>query len=107
MNVLIEQDQGRGRPGAARSAGAGRVVVSAGPYGLATAAALRRGGIEPTVFGRVMSFWREQMPVGMLLRSPVCASSIDRIGSIEEFGRETGRPVTKPVPLEVFLEYGE
>ena len=51
------------------------VVLGAGPYGLAAAAALRSSGIEHRVVGDPMSFWRE-MPKGMLLRSNWTATSI-------------------------------
>ena len=44
-------------------------VIGAGPYGLATAAYLRAAKIETCVFGEPMSFWENQMPEGMLLRS--------------------------------------
>ena len=45
-------------------------IVGAGPYGLAAAAHLApTHGLEVRVFGRSMSFWDEQMPRGMLLRS--------------------------------------
>ena len=52
------------------------IVIGAGPYGLAAAAALRSAGVDPHVFGEPMSFWMEHMPKGMLLRSPWGASHI-------------------------------
>src|SRR5437879_5781884 len=51
-------------------------VVGAGPYGLAVAAHLRSAKVDARVFGRPMSFWREQMPKGMKLRSPWIATHI-------------------------------
>jgi glycosyltransferase involved in cell wall biosynthesis len=84
-------------------------VIGAGPYGLAAAAFLRDAGEDVHVIGRPMSFWDEQMPAGMLLRSPYVASSIGSPGnrlSLDAFGAETGRPVGSPVPLDRFVEYG-
>src|SRR4029077_12055383 len=43
-------------------------VLGAGPYGLSAAAHLKAAGHDVRVIGRTMSFWREQMPAGMLLR---------------------------------------
>ena len=40
----------------------GLLVIGAGPYGLATAAAARAAGIEPLVVGEPMEFWRRSMP---------------------------------------------
>src|SRR3954453_7068717 len=52
-------------------------IVGAGPYGLSIASHLhRRGGPAVRVFGDPMSFWRDRMPSGMLLRSPYVASNI-------------------------------
>ena len=57
-----------------RRAAAGRcnvAVVGAGPFGLSVAAHLRAAdGLSVRVFGPTMSFWQQQMPTGMLLRSP-------------------------------------
>ena len=60
------------------------------------------------MFGPTMSFWSE-MPRGMLLRSPYVASTIgDPTGelSLDAYGTAIGRQITKPVPLEDFVEYG-
>lgn len=89
----------------ARSVG----IIGAGPYGLAAAARLRAAGIEPTVFGRPMSFWRENMPRGMLLRSAKEACEIgERSGplTLRAFERAHGTQISTPVPLDRFVEYG-
>jgi hypothetical protein len=82
-------------------------IVGAGPYGLAAAAHLH--SFRPTVFGRPMSFWREHMPAGMLLRSPRQASNISAPGrrfSLRDFESEQGLEPLKPLPLRTFVEYG-
>src|SRR5439155_14081946 len=83
-------------------------IIGAGPYGLATAAYLRRFGVAPLVLGRVMGAW-ERMPPGMLLRSFREWTSIgdpDGRLTFDEFERELGRAVPAPVPIADFVEYG-
>ncbi|MDP9261825.1 MAG: NAD(P)-binding domain-containing protein [Actinomycetota bacterium] len=83
-------------------------IIGAGPYGLATAAHLRRLGVVPLVLGRVMGAW-ERMPPGMLLRSFRESTSIgdpDGRLTMDQFERERGRPVAAPVPIVDFVEYG-
>lgn len=85
------------------------VVVGAGPYGLAAAAHLSGAGLQTHVFGDPMSFWREQMPKGMLLRSPWQASHISDPGdayTLDAFYAEQGWEKTKPTPLDKFVAYG-
>jgi FAD-dependent urate hydroxylase len=86
-------------------------VVGAGPYGLSAAAYLKAAGIEARIFGEPMSFWAEQMPVGMFLRSNWGASHIadpKRTMTLDKFRNENccGPSWGKPVPLERFVEYG-
>ena len=84
-------------------------VVGAGPYGLSAAAYLRAAGVEARVFGEPMAFWQKQMPVGMCLRSNWGASHIaDPKGelTLDEYCRENGNHVSKPIPLERFVDYG-
>jgi cation diffusion facilitator CzcD-associated flavoprotein CzcO len=84
-------------------------ILGAGPYGLAVASHLRNGGVDARVFGRPMSFWRENMPVGMLLRSNWGATNIaDRRGelNLEAYQADSGTSFTTPVPLADFVEYG-
>ena len=85
-------------------------IVGAGPYGLATAAHLRVDDrLEVRVFGEPMSFWEEQMPVGMLLRSPYVACNIADPGdelTLDAYQAADGNGITPPVPLDRFVEYG-
>jgi len=85
------------------------VVVGAGPYGLSAAAHLRAVGKETAIFGRTMSFWEENMPRGMLVRSPVTASDIgDPEGtlSLDAFRADTGAVFDPPIPIQTFIDYG-
>src|SRR5512138_2740516 len=85
-------------------------VIGAGPYGLSAAAHLRAlPGLELRVFGDPMSFWRRDMPEGMLLRSPWDASHLSdpegRFG-LESYERSCGHTITRPIPGETFVDYG-
>ncbi len=85
------------------------VIIGAGPYGLAAAASLRAANVETCVFGEAMEFWEKQMPAGMCLRSPRCASHIgDPRGalSLERYEAANGKDLSKPIPLDSFIDYG-
>jgi thioredoxin reductase len=86
------------------------LVIGCGPYGLAVAAAAKAAGIETTVVGEPMSFWRRHMPEGMLLRSPV-DWHLDASGghTLAAYVAERGvsRWDVDPIPLELFLEYAD
>jgi FAD-dependent urate hydroxylase len=84
-------------------------VIGAGPYGLSTVAHLRDAGVPTVAFGDAMSFWREGMPSGMMLRSSPRASSIsDPRGelSLRRWAQEHGCELGEVLPLKDFLEYG-
>jgi len=85
-------------------------IVGAGPYGLAAAAHLRAAdGFDVRIFGDPMSFWRQQMPAGMLLRSPWDASHIadpDDVLTLDRYELATGARIERPIPLDVFIRYG-
>lgn len=87
-------------------------VIGAGPYGLSIAAHLQARGIRFRIFGDPMSFWAQNMPKGMHLKSDGFASSLyapDPGFTIGEFCRRKGLPyddTSQPVPLETFVAYG-
>ena len=83
-------------------------VIGAGPHGLSAAAHLRRAGVQASVFGVPMGFWKT-MPEGMMLRSNMSATSmVETIGplSLSAYMRATGAQIEQPVPLEDFIAYG-
>ena len=85
------------------------VVIGAGPHGLSATAHLRGAGVPTRPFGTPMSFWRETMPAGMLLRSSIRASSIDDPGrrrTIGDWSQAAGRELTNPIPVGDFIDYG-
>jgi len=84
-------------------------IVGAGPYGLSAAAYLRAAGVETRVFGEPMSFWKQHMPVGMCLRSPLEGSNLadpDRRFTLKAYARTNGHPLLSPLPLDRFVDYG-
>ena len=84
-------------------------VIGAGPYGLSAATYLRAAGIETRVLGEPMAFWQKQMPVGMCLRSNWGASHIadpKHELTLDAYCRQNGNHVSKPIPLERFVNYG-
>jgi len=85
-------------------------IIGAGPYGLASAAYLRAAGVETRVFGEPMEFWKEQMPVGMCLRSNWDASHIadpKQALTFDDYCRHSGNHASKPIPLDRFIDYGQ
>src|SRR5258706_511030 len=85
-------------------------VVGAGPYGLSVAAHLKGAGVETQVFGDAMSFWRDNMPKGMNLRSPLQASDLsDPAGawSLQAYAKSAGIRLQYPLPLDELVRYGE
>ncbi|WP_406443670.1 lysine N(6)-hydroxylase/L-ornithine N(5)-oxygenase family protein [Streptomyces sp. NBC_01613] len=89
------------------------VVIGAGPYGLSTAAHLKARGLSVRVFGSPMASWAENMPAGMLLKSPPSASmlSAPRAGfTLDDYARQQSGEVRPTghdrVPVEMFVRYG-
>jgi lysine/ornithine N-monooxygenase len=88
-------------------------IIGAGPYGLSIAAHLRAAGVEHQIFGVPMSFWADNMPKGMLLKSEGFASNLYDPGgtfSLRDFCNENGieyADIGVPVRLETFSSYGQ
>ena len=89
------------------------VIVGAGPYGLSIAAHFRAHNIETLILGRPMASWRENMPIGMALKSEAFASCLSdplRQHTVENFYRTRGlayRPVGAPLPVATFIDYAD
>ena len=85
-------------------------IIGAGPYGLAAAAYLMLvKGLDVSVFGEPMSFWRTAMPKGMLLRSAWSASNIADPNSaltLDAYKIVSGNHLCAPVALQRFVDYG-
>ena len=84
------------------------IVIGCGPYGLAVAAHLRARGVETRVFGEPMSFWRNHTPVGMRLRSSLCASDIgcpDDGFTLASYLDECEMLPEGPIPVDSFICY--
>ncbi|HLH55698.1 MAG TPA: NAD(P)-binding domain-containing protein [Verrucomicrobiae bacterium] len=86
------------------------VIVGAGPFGLSSAAYLKKKGFTVGIFGDPMSFWQNHMPAGMFLRSNWAASHIsdpDHKLTLDHFKAETGASFSQPIPLHHFIDYGK
>ena len=84
-------------------------VIGAGPYGLATAAHLKSAQVATKVFGDPMSFWQQNMPEGMKLRSPWVASHIAHPNdeySLEAYALTRGFARHEQMPVGEFIRYG-
>lgn len=84
------------------------LIIGAGPFGLAMAARAGAMGVDHLVLGTPMSFWREHMPPGMVLRS-ACDWHLDPEGrdTIERFLATHGRTPSEvePLSLDLYLQY--
>jgi len=85
-------------------------IVGAGPYGLSATAHLQAAnGLDVRIFGEPMSFWERHMPRGMLLRSPWEGSYIsdpDRALTLDAYQAAGRNHLSRPVPLDRFIDYG-
>jgi cation diffusion facilitator CzcD-associated flavoprotein CzcO len=84
------------------------VVIGGGPYGIATAARAIEAGIETVTVGRPLSFWTDNMPAGMYLRSgPDWHLDAAKVHTFEAFLEVRGIAASDvdPVPIAVFLDY--
>jgi cation diffusion facilitator CzcD-associated flavoprotein CzcO len=86
------------------------LVVGAGPFGLSVAAHAKGCGMDVTVVGEPMAFWKHNMPAGMLLRSGL-DWHLDTAGihTLEAFIDENRLPLRggEPIPVETFRDYAE
>jgi FAD-dependent urate hydroxylase len=86
------------------------LVIGAGPYAYSAAAHARARGVGTRVVGRPMSFWRDQMPAGMYLRSGRdWTLDADRVHSFEAYFEDRGYAADEhdPIPISVFLDHAD
>jgi thioredoxin reductase len=86
------------------------LIVGAGPFGLSMAAYAKYYNIDHLVTGKPMSFWRENMPKGMFLRSGhdwhLCPQGINTIDKYLET-RNLKPEDVEPLSLDLYLSYTE
>ncbi|MCC6943546.1 MAG: NAD(P)-binding domain-containing protein [Thermomicrobiales bacterium] len=86
------------------------LVIGAGPFGLSLAAGLAARGVDYRIIGTSMSFWKQNMPPGMFLRSS-WDWHLDPQGewTIERFLGEQNLTTSEvnPIPIAVYLDYVE
>jgi cation diffusion facilitator CzcD-associated flavoprotein CzcO len=86
------------------------LVIGAGPYAYSAAAHAQARGIRTRILGRPMSFWREQMPADMFLRSGRdWTLDADGVHTFEAFFEDRGYAPDEhdPIPVSVFLDHTE
>lgn len=86
------------------------LVIGAGPYAYSAVAHARARGIRTRIVGRPMSFWREQMPAGMFLRSGRdWTLDADGVHTFSAYFEERGFAPDEhdPIPISVFLDHTE
>lgn len=84
------------------------LVIGAGPYSIATAAYTKSLGVETTIVGKPLDFWKTNMPRGMFLRSgPDWHLDARDTNTFEAYVkmRRLSPAQVKPVPLDTFLDY--
>lgn len=84
------------------------LVIGAGPYAYSAAAYARDRGLDTTMVGRPMSFWRDQMPQDMYLRSGP-DWHLDATGehTFAAFFEDRGLDPADhdPIPIGLFLDH--
>ena len=84
------------------------LIIGAGPYGLSMASYAKRLGIDLRVLGEPMGFWKDNMPGGLLLRSPT-SWHLDPLAELtfERFLEQRGITPAEaaPIPIGLYLDY--
>ena len=79
-------------------------VIGAGPFGLALAARLKAANINFALFGRLMSFWQENVPIGTRLMSgPVICSLSDNKFDCAAYAQAEGIALPPAFSSEEFI----
>lgn len=86
------------------------LIIGAGPYGLALAALAKSLKLDFDLVGMPMSFWREHIPKGLVLRTGKNEHfDVENIHTMDAFFDEYGVSSDEiiPLPLSRYLEYSE
>jgi thioredoxin reductase len=82
-------------------------IIGAGPFGLALAAKLKAANVNFHVFGRPMSFWEQNVPIGTrLLSGPLICSLSNKDIDCVAYAQATGTALPVAFTREEFLAYG-
>jgi cation diffusion facilitator CzcD-associated flavoprotein CzcO len=85
-------------------------IVGAGPYGLSLASHLKAAKVDTRIFGDPLSFWRQNMPQGMQVRSAWDATHIvdpHQRFTLDAYAAASGLGKPDPLPREDFVRYGD
>ena len=86
------------------------LIVGAGPFGLSMAAYAKHKNLDYLIIGKPMSFWKENMPKGMFLRSGcdwhLCPQGIYTIEKYLET-KELNPQSVEPLSLDLYLSYSQ
>ncbi|WP_029192529.1 NAD(P)-binding domain-containing protein [Paenibacillus harenae] len=84
------------------------IIIGAGPYGISLASYAVQQGLSYKLIGHPMDFWKTQMPQNMFIRTPYELVQFPHPRnkfSIQQFAKETGTPLSDPLPRPVFVDY--
>ncbi len=86
------------------------LIIGAGPYGLALAALAQHRGLDFSLVGRPMEFWRRNMPKGMCLRSDF-DWHLDplEVYTLAAYMKSAGIEAkhARPMPVTLFQDYAQ
>ncbi|MGB7291110.1 MAG: NAD(P)-binding domain-containing protein [Thermodesulfobacteriota bacterium] len=86
------------------------LIIGAGPFGLSMAAYAKYHNLDHLLIGKPMSFWKENMPKGMFLRSGrdwhLCPQGIYTIDKYLETKQLKPEDV-EPLSLDLYLSYSD
>lgn len=84
------------------------LIIGAGPFGLSMSAYCKHHNIEHLIIGKIMDFWKSNMPRGMLLRSgtdwhldPLNIHTIEKYLETESINLDK----LQPLSLNFYLDY--
>ncbi|THF83305.1 NAD(P)-binding domain-containing protein [Cohnella fermenti] len=85
------------------------IIIGAGPYGISLAAHAQAAGLTYVLLGKPMSFWQDQMPQTMFIRTNpryISLSDSEDRWTITRYCEATNTPLESPFPRPAFVDYG-